>query len=61
MDPTNHPYGASIPIDKAMDPRGGVILAYEMNGVPLPRDHGFPIRVVVPGTVGARSVKWLSK
>lgn len=54
------PYGASIPISKAMDPRGDVILAYEMNGQPLNRDHGFPIRVIVPGVVGARNVKWLS-
>jgi len=30
-----------------------------MNGVPLPRDHGFPVRALVPGVVGARSVKWL--
>lgn len=53
------PYGASIPISKAMDPRGDVLLAYEMNGQPIPRDHGFPIRVIVPGVVGARNVKWL--
>ena len=39
--------------------RGDVLLAYEMNGVPLPRDHGFPVRALVPGVVGARSVKWL--
>lgn len=60
-DPTNNPYGASIPTEKAMDPRGDVILAYEMNGEPLTRDHGFPIRVIVPGVVGARNVKWLGR
>lgn len=30
-----------------------------MNGQPIPRDHGFPVRVIVPGVVGARNVKWL--
>lgn len=54
-------YGASIPIDKAVDPKGDVILAYEMNGEELPPDHGFPIRAVCPGIVGARNVKWLAK
>lgn len=44
-----------------MDPRGDVLLAFEMNGEPIPRDHGFPVRAVVPGVVGARSVKWLGK
>lgn len=53
------PYGSSIPIEKALDPYGDVILAYEMNGEPIPRDHGYPIRVIVPGVVGARNVKWL--
>ncbi|XP_014478462.1 PREDICTED: probable sulfite oxidase, mitochondrial isoform X2 [Dinoponera quadriceps] len=61
LDPSGTPYGASIPISKAMDPRGDVILAYEMNGQPLSRDHGFPVRVIVPGVVGARNVKWLNK
>ncbi|XP_053681215.1 sulfite oxidase, mitochondrial [Anopheles nili] len=60
-DPTSTPYGASIPLAKAMDPRGDVILAYEMNGQPLNRDHGYPIRVIVPGVVGSRNVKWLGK
>ena len=54
-------YGASIPIDKAVDRRGDVLLAYEMDGQPLPPDHGYPIRVLVPGTVAARSVKWVHR
>lgn len=54
-------YGSSIPADMAVDPRGDVLLAFEMNGEPIPRDHGYPIRAVVPGVVGARNVKWLAK
>lgn len=54
-------YGASIPINKAVSEDGDVLLAYEMNGEVLPADHGYPIRVVVPGIVGARNVKWLGK
>jgi sulfite oxidase len=51
-------FGGSIPIEKAMSVE--VLLAYEMNGHPLPPHHGFPLRVLVPGYIGARSVKWLA-
>lgn len=54
-------YGASIPIESALDPRGDVLLAFRMNDEPLPRDHGFPVRIIVPGHVAARSVKWVNK
>ncbi len=46
-----------MPLAKALDP--DTILALAMNGVPLPPDHGFPVRVVVPGWVGSSSVKWV--
>lgn len=52
-------FGASIPLDKAMT--GDVILADTMNGAPLTPTHGAPVRVVVPGYIGARSVKWLTE
>jgi sulfite oxidase len=52
------PFGGSIPLTKALAPE--VLLADEMNGKTLPPAHGFPLRVVVPGYIGARSVKWLA-
>ncbi|KAL8914672.1 MAG: hypothetical protein Q9171_000684 [Xanthocarpia ochracea] len=54
-------YGASIPIEKAVDRFGDVLLAYKMNGNPLAPDHGYPLRLLVPGHVAARSVKWITR
>jgi sulfane dehydrogenase subunit SoxC len=51
-------YERSLTIDDAM--RDEVLLAYEMNGAPLPPQHGFPLRLVVPGWYGMTSVKWLT-
>ena len=48
----------SLPIQKAMD--SATLLAYTMNGAPLPVPHGFPLRAVVPGWEGAYSLKWLT-
>lgn len=53
------PYKASIPLSHATNPLADVLVAYEMNGETLNRDHGYPLRVIVPGVIGARSVKWL--
>ena len=52
-------FGGSIPFDKAL--RREVLLAWAMNGEPLPAVHGAPLRVVVPGYIGARSIKWLER
>ena len=51
-------FGSSITLRKALSDE--VLLAYTMNGTPLSPEHGFPLRVIVPGNVSARSVKWLS-
>lgn len=51
-------FGASIPLAKALSEE--VLLAWQMNGAALPVLHGGPVRVLVPGFIGARSVKWVS-
>ena len=50
-------YERSLPLAEAM--RDEVMLAYEINGQPLPPQHGFPLRLLVPGWYGMTSVKWL--
>jgi DMSO/TMAO reductase YedYZ molybdopterin-dependent catalytic subunit len=58
--PVGDCYGTSIPLAHALDPASDVLLAWEHNGAPLSPDHGAPLRVVVPGFIGGRSVKWLA-
>lgn len=60
VDETSTPYAGVLPMEKAVDPFGDAILAYEMNGETLPRDHGYPIRLVSPGHAGCRNVKWVT-
>ncbi|OAT04335.1 nitrate reductase [NADPH] [Blastomyces gilchristii SLH14081] len=54
-------YGTSVKLNWVMDPNKRIMLAHKMNGEPLRPDHGRPLRVIVPGQIGGRSVKWLTK
>ncbi|KAL0683687.1 hypothetical protein Bca4012_050535 [Brassica carinata] len=54
-------YGTSIKKEMAMDPARDIILAYMQNGELLTPDHGFPVRIIVPGFIGGRMVKWLKR
>jgi DMSO/TMAO reductase YedYZ molybdopterin-dependent catalytic subunit len=53
-----HDYQRSLPVADAL--RDEVLLAYAVNGQPLPPQHGFPVRLLVPGWYGMTSVKWLT-
>jgi len=61
IDEVGNQYCCSFPFEKAIDPYGDVIVAYEMNGQPIPRSHGFPVRAIVPGNAGARNCKFLER
>ncbi len=52
-------YSESITLDRALN--RDVMVAYEMNGEPLPFKHGFPARLIIPGFFGLKHVKWLTK
>lgn len=52
-------FARSITLENAMKPEP--LLAYALNGQPLSRDHGFPLRVIMPGWYGVANVKWLSE
>ena len=58
-DEIGNQYCCSFPFDKAVDPFGDVLVAYEMNDGPIPREHGYPVRCIVPGHAGARNCKYL--
>jgi DMSO/TMAO reductase YedYZ molybdopterin-dependent catalytic subunit len=58
MPPVPISYAWSLSRAKAL--RSEVLIAYQMNGRELPRDHGFPVRAIVPGHYGMASVKWLT-
>ncbi len=51
-------YTDTIPLEKALDP--ATLVVFEMNGEPLPRIHGFPVRLIVPGMYGEKNVKWVT-
>ncbi len=53
------PFERSLPVTDAGHP--GSLLAYAMNGEPLPLEHGYPLRLVVPGWYAVASVKWLTE
>ncbi len=54
-------YGTSIDIGWALDRERDVMLAFKQNGEPLTPDHGAPLRTLLPGCIGGRMIKWLSK
>jgi DMSO/TMAO reductase YedYZ molybdopterin-dependent catalytic subunit len=58
-DPNKVVISRGTPIEKAIE--GHTLIAWEMNGRPLPALHGFPLRVVTPGWPGSTSIKWLQR
>jgi DMSO/TMAO reductase YedYZ molybdopterin-dependent catalytic subunit len=54
-------YGRAISLREAQREEAGILIAYAMNGAPLPPEHGAPFRLIVPGWYGMASVKWLKR
>ena len=54
-------YGTSVPLRYAMDKSNDVMVCWEQNGRRLQADHGFPVRIIIPGFIGGRMIKWLSE
>lgn len=54
-------YGTSLSIDVALNESSDVLIAYMQNGKLLEPDHGFPVRMIIPGFIGGRMVKWLKR
>lgn len=52
-------YSNSLPLERVLHP--DTMLAYEMDGAPLPREHGYPLRVLIPGHYGQKMPKWLER
>lgn len=59
QDEIEHAYERSLALDEALRPE--LLLAYEINGQPLPPQHGYPLRLIVPGWYGMTHVKWLAQ
>ena len=53
-------YGTSVTLEKALDPSQDIIVAFMYNGRLLDYDHGFPVRIIIPGFIGGRMIKWLT-
>jgi len=53
-------YGTSVPLSRAMNPAYDILVAYQANGEVLQPDHGFPVRLIIPGYIGGRMIKWLA-
>src|SRR6478735_5595418 len=60
-DQDNLTFTRALPLAQAVDPASGILIAYEMNGRPLGRDHGAPFRLIVPHWYAVASVKWLER
>lgn len=58
-DATKETLSRGVPMDKAMEPHG--LIAWAMNGQPLPHIHGGPVRLMIPGWPGSTSSKWLTR